>query len=91
MQYPLKVHVFQQNLVFNSLTNCLGPRKLLHSGKVSRNATPLFKILHFLFRQESLLHETGQPVEYREMQCGALLSQTRFRGHTSDFGLNIGD
>lgn len=23
-----------QNLVFNSLTNCLGPRKLLHSGKV---------------------------------------------------------
>ncbi|TWW67313.1 Intersectin-2 SH3 domain-containing protein 1B SH3P18 SH3P18-like WASP-associated protein [Takifugu flavidus] len=24
----------QQNLVFNSLTNCLGPRKLLHSGKM---------------------------------------------------------
>ncbi|KAL0170204.1 hypothetical protein M9458_034800, partial [Cirrhinus mrigala] len=22
------------NLTFNSLTNCLGPRKLLHSGKV---------------------------------------------------------
>uniref|UniRef100_A0A667ZXI7 Intersectin 2b n=1 Tax=Myripristis murdjan TaxID=586833 RepID=A0A667ZXI7_9TELE len=29
-----------ENLVFNSLTNCLGPRKLLHSGKVRR--VPVF-------------------------------------------------
>lgn len=38
MKYPSNLILFEQNLVFNSLTNCLGPRKLLHSGKVSKTA-----------------------------------------------------
>lgn len=36
LKHPPKLTLFQQNLVFNSLTSCLGPRKLLHSGKVSK-------------------------------------------------------
>lgn len=43
VKYPSKVSVCQQNLVFNSLTNCLGPRKLLHSGKVSKTAKCLWE------------------------------------------------
>lgn len=37
-QLNILVKLFEQNLVFNSLTHCLGPRKLLHSGKVSKSA-----------------------------------------------------
>ncbi|XP_041704207.2 intersectin-2 [Coregonus clupeaformis] len=34
MQSHVQCEGVTENLVFNSLTNCLGPRKLLHSGKV---------------------------------------------------------
>lgn len=45
--------LFKQ-LVFNSLTNCLGPRKLLHSGKLYK--TKSNKELHgFLFNDFLLL------------------------------------
>lgn len=33
----------EQYLVFNSLTNCLGPRKLLHSGKVRKKASVMME------------------------------------------------
>uniref|UniRef100_A0A4W4E9K4 Intersectin 2b n=1 Tax=Electrophorus electricus TaxID=8005 RepID=A0A4W4E9K4_ELEEL len=43
-----------ENLIFNSLTNCLGPRKLLHSGKIFK--TKSNKELHaFLFNDFLLL------------------------------------
>lgn len=45
--------LFKQ-LIFNSLTNCLGPRKLLHSGKLYK--TKSNKELHgFLFNDFLLL------------------------------------
>ncbi|XP_066526620.1 intersectin-2b [Hoplias malabaricus] len=34
IQTHVQCEGISENLVFNSLTNCLGPRKLLHSGKV---------------------------------------------------------
>lgn len=43
-----------KQLIFNSLTNCLGPRKLLHSGKLHK--TKSNKELHgFLFNDFLLL------------------------------------
>lgn len=51
--YALTASFFQQ-LIFNSLTNCLGPRKLLHSGKLYK--TKSNKELHgFLFNDFLLL------------------------------------
>ncbi|KAJ8291182.1 hypothetical protein GJAV_G00022340 [Gymnothorax javanicus] len=38
-----------ENLVFNSLTNCLGPRKLLHSGKVHCKSKGNKELFVFLF------------------------------------------
>lgn len=54
-EFTYKVHflLFKQ-LIFNSLTNCLGPRKLLHSGKLYK--TKSNKELHgFLFNDFLLL------------------------------------
>lgn len=46
--------VLFKQLIFNSLTNCLGPRKLLHSGKLYK--TKSNKELHgFLFNDFLLL------------------------------------
>lgn len=43
-----------KQLIFNSLTNCLGPRKILHSGKLYK--TKSSKELHaFLFNDFLLL------------------------------------
>ncbi|XP_029281824.1 LOW QUALITY PROTEIN: intersectin-2-like [Cottoperca gobio] len=43
-----------ENLVFNSLTNCLGPRKLLHSGKMNK-AKSNKELWAFLFNDFLLL------------------------------------
>ncbi|XP_047196468.1 intersectin-2b isoform X2 [Hippoglossus stenolepis] len=43
-----------ENLVFNSLTNCLGPRKLLHSGKMFK-AKSNKELWSFLFKDFLLL------------------------------------
>ena len=49
-----------QNLVFNSLTNLLGPRKLLHSGRVFK-AKSNKELWAFLFNDFLLLtHATKQ-------------------------------
>lgn len=46
--------LLSKQLIFNSLTNCLGPRKLLHSGKLYK--TKSNKELHgFLFNDFLLL------------------------------------
>ncbi|KAJ8353340.1 hypothetical protein SKAU_G00209070 [Synaphobranchus kaupii] len=44
-----------ENLVFNSLTNCLGPRKLLHSGKVHNKSKGNKELFVFLFNDFLLL------------------------------------
>ncbi|XP_048861414.1 intersectin-2-like [Brienomyrus brachyistius] len=43
-----------ENLIFNSLTNCLGPRKLLHSGKVYKTKSNK-ELYTFLFNDFLLL------------------------------------
>nr|XP_040023668.1 intersectin-2b isoform X2 [Gasterosteus aculeatus aculeatus] len=43
-----------ENLVFNSLTNCLGPRKLLHSGKMNKVKSNK-ELFAFLFNDFLLL------------------------------------
>ncbi|XP_063039904.1 intersectin-2b isoform X2 [Engraulis encrasicolus] len=49
-----------ENLVFNSLTNCLGPRKLLHSGKLIKTKSNK-ELYAFLFTDFLLLtHATKQ-------------------------------
>uniref|UniRef100_A0A6Q2X5N2 Intersectin 2b n=1 Tax=Esox lucius TaxID=8010 RepID=A0A6Q2X5N2_ESOLU len=48
-----------ENLVFNSLTNCLGPRKLLHSGKVYKTKSNK-ELWAFLFNDFLLLTYTGK-------------------------------
>lgn len=49
---------FFQNLVFNSLTNCLGPRKLLHSGRLYKTKGTR-ELWAFLFNDFLLLtHST---------------------------------
>ncbi|XP_078107424.1 LOW QUALITY PROTEIN: intersectin-2-like [Sander vitreus] len=49
-----------ENLVFNSLTNCLGPRKLLHSGKMNKVKSNK-ELWAFLFSDFLLLtHATKQ-------------------------------
>ncbi|KAJ7990976.1 hypothetical protein DPEC_G00292450 [Dallia pectoralis] len=48
-----------ENLVFNSLTNCLGPRKLLHSGKVYKTKSNK-ELWAFLFNDFLLLTHTAK-------------------------------
>uniref|UniRef100_A0A3B3BWE1 Intersectin 2b n=1 Tax=Oryzias melastigma TaxID=30732 RepID=A0A3B3BWE1_ORYME len=48
-----------ENLVFNSLTNCLGPRKLLHSGKMFK-AKSNKELWAFLFNDFLLLTHTAK-------------------------------
>ncbi|EHB15999.1 Intersectin-2 [Heterocephalus glaber] len=54
MQAHVQCEGLAEQLIFNSLTNCLGPRKLLHSGKLYK--TKSNKELHgFLFNDFLLL------------------------------------
>lgn len=46
MQRHVICEGLQERLVFNSLTNILGPRKLLHTGVVHKVSAALFLILH---------------------------------------------
>uniref|UniRef100_A0A4W5LH93 PH domain-containing protein n=1 Tax=Hucho hucho TaxID=62062 RepID=A0A4W5LH93_9TELE len=48
-----------ENLVFNSLTNCLGPRKLLHSGKVYKMKSNK-ELWAFLFNDFLLLTHSAR-------------------------------
>ncbi|XP_072297673.1 intersectin-2a [Eucyclogobius newberryi] len=49
-----------EHLVFNSLTNCLGPRKLLHSGRLSKTKSSR-ELWAFLFNDFLLLTHTAKP------------------------------
>ncbi|CAN9506941.1 unnamed protein product [Ophioblennius macclurei] len=49
-----------ENLIFNSLTNCLGPRKLLHSGKMYK-AKSNKELWAFLFSDFLLLTHSAKP------------------------------
>ncbi|XP_061091351.1 intersectin-2-like [Conger conger] len=49
-----------ENFVFNSLTNCLGPRKLLHSGKLHNKSKVNKELYVFLFNDFLLLTHTGK-------------------------------
>uniref|UniRef100_H3DK01 Osteoclast-stimulating factor 1 n=1 Tax=Tetraodon nigroviridis TaxID=99883 RepID=H3DK01_TETNG len=59
----LQTHVLcegtAENLAFNSLTNCLGPRKLLHSGKMYK-AKSNKELWAFLFNDFLLLTHTAK-------------------------------
>ncbi|XP_052390302.1 intersectin-2a isoform X1 [Carassius gibelio] len=48
-----------EHLVFNSLTNCLGPRKLLHSGKLHKTKSSK-ELWAFLFNDFLLLTNTSK-------------------------------
>uniref|UniRef100_A0A8C1VK88 Intersectin 2a n=1 Tax=Cyprinus carpio TaxID=7962 RepID=A0A8C1VK88_CYPCA len=48
-----------EHLVFNSLTNCLGPRKLLHSGKIHKTKSNK-ELWAFLFNDFLLLTNTSK-------------------------------
>ncbi|XP_019746673.1 intersectin-2b isoform X1 [Hippocampus comes] len=48
-----------ENIVFNSITNCLGPRKLLHSGKMYK-AKSNKELWAFLFNDFLLLTNSGK-------------------------------
>lgn len=50
-----------QQLVFNSVTNCLGPRKFLHSGKLYK-AKSNKELYGFLFNDFLLLTQTVKPL-----------------------------
>lgn len=49
-----------QHLVFNSLTNCLGPRKLLHSGRLYKTKSSR-ELWAFLFNDFLLLTHSAKP------------------------------
>lgn len=49
---------FLQQLVFNSVTNCLGPRKFLHSGKLFK-AKSSKELYGFLFNDFLLLTQVS--------------------------------
>lgn len=49
-----------QHLVFNSLTNCLGPRKLLHSGRLHKTKSSR-ELWAFLFNDFLLLTHSAKP------------------------------
>ncbi|XP_042565924.1 intersectin-2a isoform X3 [Clupea harengus] len=49
-----------EHLVFNSLTNCLGPRKLLHSGRLHKTKSNK-ELWAFLFNDFLLLAYTSKP------------------------------
>lgn len=50
--------MFIQQLVFNSVTNCLGPRKFLHSGKLFK-AKSSKELYGFLFNDFLLLTQVS--------------------------------
>ncbi|XP_045916385.1 intersectin-2a isoform X1 [Micropterus dolomieu] len=49
-----------EHLVFNSLTNCLGPRKLLHSGRLQKTKSSR-ELWAFLFSDFLLLTHSAKP------------------------------
>ncbi|KAJ4928774.1 hypothetical protein JOQ06_004399 [Pogonophryne albipinna] len=49
-----------EHLVFNSLTNCLGPRKLLHSGRLYKTKSSR-ELWAFLFNDFFLLTQSAKP------------------------------
>ncbi|XP_038132470.1 intersectin-2a isoform X2 [Cyprinodon tularosa] len=49
-----------EHLVFSSLTNCLGPRKLLHSGRLFKTKSSR-ELWAFLFNDFLLLTHSGKP------------------------------
>ncbi|KAI1895691.1 hypothetical protein AGOR_G00108850 [Albula goreensis] len=60
LQSHIQCDGITENLVFNSLTNCLGPRKLLHSGKVHNKSKGNKEMYTFLFNDFLLLTYTAK-------------------------------
>lgn len=59
--YTLGFVFLSQQLVFNSVTNCLGPRKFLHSGKLYK-AKSNKELYGFLFNDFLLLTQITKPL-----------------------------
>lgn len=58
-QTQRRTRVLFQHLVFNSLTNCLGPRKLLHSGRLYKTKSSR-ELWAFLFSDFLLLTHSAK-------------------------------
>lgn len=61
MLLSLPLHFVPKQLVFNSVTNCLGPRKFLHSGKLYK-AKSNKELYGFLFNDFLLLTQIIKPL-----------------------------
>ncbi|KAJ8400295.1 hypothetical protein AAFF_G00396780, partial [Aldrovandia affinis] len=61
-----------ENLVFNSLTNCLGPRRFLHGGKVHNKSKGNKELYAFLFNDFLLL--TYAAKQFSSSGCDKLFS-----------------
>lgn len=59
IQSQRRTRVLFQHLVFNSLTNCLGPRKLLHSGRLYKTKSSR-ELWSFLFSDFLLLTHSSK-------------------------------
>lgn len=58
-QTPRRTRLLFQHLAFNSLTNCLGPRKLLHSGRLYKTKSSR-ELWAFLFSDFLLLTHSAK-------------------------------
>ncbi|XP_022081647.1 intersectin-1-like isoform X2 [Acanthaster planci] len=105
----LQVHVdcpgLAEELIFNSLTNCLGPRKYLHSGKLQKTKSNK-ELYAFLFNDFLLFTQPVKPglqpfvasnskrtVEYRMYRQPLFLNEVDVKstndGGSNDFVFNI--
>ncbi|XP_048105795.1 intersectin-2a isoform X3 [Alosa alosa] len=65
-----------EHLVFNSLTNCLGPRKLLHSGRLHKTKSNK-ELWAFLFNDFLLLTYTSKPFSSSSSSAADKLFSTK--------------
>lgn len=75
----INLFFFFQQLVFNSVTNCLGPRKFLHSGKLFK-AKSSKELYGFLFNDFLLLTQVrpGLPLAVSVTLCVCPVSKSIF-------------
>ncbi|XP_028829650.1 intersectin-2b isoform X2 [Denticeps clupeoides] len=88
IQNHVQLEGVTENLVFNSLTNCLGPRKLLHSGKVYKTKSNK-ELYAFLFNDFLLLtHAAKQFTSSGQEKLFSTKSHTQFKIYKAPVFLN---
>ncbi|TRY57085.1 hypothetical protein DNTS_023972 [Danionella cerebrum] len=76
-----------EHLVFNSLTNCLGPRKLLHSGKLHKTKSSK-ELWAFLFNDFLLLTHTSKQFSSGPDKVFSTNSTTQYKMYKTPVFLN---